>query len=165
MSNEELEQCYQTGAVEPPKGKSALVALLLIAVILLAGLCAILGAINRRLFVALGSQQASRLAVETVDTTEAKSSGVVSAQLEGEPVTELYQNYYDLPAGMYISEASQGQGLRPGDILLSVAGQSITSQEEFSAALARFRSGDRVEVVILREEQQITLTLTVEVEE
>ena len=50
----------------------------------------------------------------------------------------------------------------PGDVLLSINGQSITSQDALEESLYALNVGDSVEAVIYRsgEQYQLTLTLT-----
>lgn len=71
------------------------------------------------------------------------------------------QLYFNLPNGLYITgvdEASNAWavGIRPRDILLSVNGQGVTSQEELRIALSDFAVGDSVNVVIYRSGRQLT---------
>ena len=71
------------------------------------------------------------------------------------------QLYFNLPNALYITgvdEASNAWavGIRPRDILLSVNGQGVTSQEELRIALSDFAVGDSVNVVIYRSGRQLT---------
>ena len=51
LENQNVEQdSYKTGSTKPPKNRGGLVAGLLVAVILLAGVCSILGLMNVQLF-------------------------------------------------------------------------------------------------------------------
>ncbi len=165
--DETFDQRYQTGAVDPPKGHSGLVAVLLIAVILLAGSCAMMGAVNLRLFRAL-RQSNSDLSVYTREASpdlDAQMEGTVSAALEGDEITPMCQNYYGLPAGIYINQDADedtDQGIRRGDILLSVAGCRITTWEDLAGALDAYQPGDQVVVTVLRQDREISLILVVE---
>ena len=85
----------------------------------------------------------------------------------GEPVSTLHQYYYRLPAGMFITDVISGsdaalKGLEPGDILISLDGESITTAEELTTALYGYKVGDSIEAVIYRSKKQHTITLTVE---
>ena len=85
----------------------------------------------------------------------------------GEPVSSLYQYYYRLPAGMFITEVTPGsnadlQGLESGDILISLDGKTVTTAEELTTALYSYEVGDTIEAVIYRNKKQHTITLTVE---
>ena len=85
----------------------------------------------------------------------------------GEPVSTLYQYYYRLPAGLFITEVTEGsnadiQGLESGDILISLDGKTVTTADELSAALQSYDVGDTIQAVIYRNKKQHTITLTVE---
>jgi serine protease Do len=99
------------------------------------------------------------------------SQGYVSGRpcvgFTGEPVSALYQYYYRLPEGMFITEVTQGsdaalQGLVSGDILVTLDGTTITSADELTAFLYSYNVGDTMEAVIYRSKKYYTLTLTVE---
>lgn len=51
--------------------------------------------------------------------------------------------------------AAQKAGLKPGDVLLSIAGAPV-SEETILATLGRFKAGDEVEVVVLRDRARRT---------
>ncbi|MBQ7415822.1 MAG: trypsin-like peptidase domain-containing protein [Oscillospiraceae bacterium] len=94
-------------------------------------------------------------------------SGRPSIGISGEPLSALYQYYYRLPSGLFIKEITDGsnaaaQGLQAGDILVSLNGVSITSDEELSTFLYGCKVGDTVEAVIYRNQKKYTVKLTVE---
>lgn len=94
-------------------------------------------------------------------------AGSPSLGLSGEAVTEMIQNYYGLPAGIYITQVDTGsdaaiKGLTVGDILVSVNGTSIASAEDLIKAIAAYKIGDPIEAVIYRDGNPYTITLTVE---
>jgi serine protease Do len=94
-------------------------------------------------------------------------SGRPAMGISGEPVSALYQYYYRLPAGLYIKEVTPGsnaaaQGLEAGDILISLDGKSVTSDQELATFLYGYEVGDTVQAVIYRNQKRYTLTLTVE---
>ncbi len=78
-----------------------------------------------------------------------------------EPVTERYQYFYNLPAGLYITEAVDAV-LERGDILLTLDGTPITNQEELTAMLCRFKAGDTACVEILRDGSRVNVTVTID---
>lgn len=51
-------------------------------------------------------------------------------------------------------------GIRPGDVIVTVAGKQITSLESFLAELRRHDPGDRLVVEVIREDQRLTVTVT-----
>jgi Zn-dependent M28 family amino/carboxypeptidase len=48
-------------------------------------------------------------------------------------------------------------GLQRGDLLIRFAGEDVTDLEAFTAVLRRHRPGDEVEVVVLRDAEEVTL--------
>ena len=78
-------------------------------------------------------------------------------------VPSLYQYYYDVPAGLYVSEVLQAQpgGLKVKDILISVDGVRVRSEEDLQSVLSAFKVGEAVDTVIYRSgaEQKLTLRL------
>ena len=178
---------YQTGSTKPPKSHSGLVAFLLIAVIFLAGLTSILGIMNIRLFSALMAQPERTVSMSLHPDTKTGQSTVPQTPTEhiepepdqspvfmrpsmgftGEPVASLYQYYYRLPEGMFITEVTDGsnaahQGLASGDILVSLDGTTVTTAEELTSFLCSYQVGDTMEAVIYRSKKYHTITLTVE---
>lgn len=92
-------------------------------------------------------------------------SGRPNLGINCEPVTELYQHFYDLPAGLYITEIVTelaGVSLETGDILLTLDGQPVTTVQELEKALYRFAAGDEVSMEILRNGDRIHVTVTFE---
>lgn len=51
-------------------------------------------------------------------------------------------------------------GIRPGDVLLSVAGHAIATREDLQHALQQMRAGKPAELRVLRGGEEITVTLT-----
>ena len=94
-------------------------------------------------------------------------SGRPSMGISGEPVSALYQYYYRLPAGLYVKMVIEGsdaaaKGLTPGDILISLNGKTVTSDEELTEFLYGCQVGDTVEAVIYRNKTRYTVKLTIE---
>ena len=94
-------------------------------------------------------------------------SGRPTLGITGEAVTSFYQLYYDLPNGLYISAMESGcdaekQGLRVGDILLSLDDNRILTQTDLDNAVHAHQVGDVVSVTVYRDGTQGTFYLTVE---
>ena len=51
-------------------------------------------------------------------------------------------------------------GITGGDILIDLGGNRIGGLEDFDAALRKFKAGDKVEVVVLRDGKEVKLTVT-----
>lgn len=97
------------------------------------------------------------------------SQGYVSGRptlgIKGETLSNFYQHYYRLPAGLYITEVSTDShayrcGIEPGDLLLQVDDNRIISMDDLNAVLYRHQIGDSVNVVIYRAGQRASVTLT-----
>ena len=97
------------------------------------------------------------------------SQGYVSGRptlgLSGEALSNFYQHYDRLPAGLYITDVESGcdadvKGIQDGDILLSIGDSRVTTMEDLNAALQPHDVGDVVTVVVYRSGQQYQLDLT-----
>lgn len=172
--NQNFEQdSYQTGSTKPPKNRGGLVAGLLVAVILLAGVSSILGLMNIQLFRMLQEEKGSS-AFFSPNETKAVTPGQIDAS--GKPklglsvgsISELDQRYYHLPAGVLITEVDhQGcaatAGLAVGDIILTFNGVSILTPQALEQVLLACQAGDRAEVEFYRyrtqEMRKVTVTL------
>ena len=117
----------------------------------------------------LGFAIPSTTVKEVVD--QLLSQGYVSGRpglgLKGEAVTMVQQHFYRYPAGVLVTEVTDGsnadtQGLIAGDILLSLDGVRITSEDEMRNVLYSHRVGDTVEAIIYRSGRQYSVTLTLE---
>ena len=92
-------------------------------------------------------------------------SGRPDIGLEGEAVSRFYQNYYHMPAGLYITHVDTGsdaheKGIEYGHILISINNQRITDMDSLNTVLYAHDAGDTVNVVIYRSGKQYSLTLT-----
>ncbi len=153
------QDSYKTGSTKPPKSRGGLVAGLLIAVILLAGVSSILGVMNIHLFRMLEADRGNLVAFLENMPTEAKTAGDDSGSpmpgLTVSDISELDQRYFGLPAGVLITAAeTQGcaakAGLAAGDIIMSINGSEVLSVQELEQALKDCQEGDRIEVTFYR---------------
>ena len=94
-------------------------------------------------------------------------SGRPSLGITGESVSNFYQHYYRMPAGLYITEIAPdsdaaAKGIVTGDILLAVGETRISSEEDLHNALYNLKPGDSVTVIIYRYgvQYQVDLTLS-----
>ena len=99
------------------------------------------------------------------------SQGYVSGRpylgIQGESVSELYQYFYHLPQGLFLTQVDSGsdaeaKGLCQGDILMSLDGVSVTSYQDLTTILYNYEVGDTIEAVIFRNNKQYSVKLTVE---
>lgn len=82
--------------------------------------------------------------------------GRPSLGLKGESLSLFYQHFYRLPAGLVVTQVDAGgaaclAGVRTGDILVSIDGAAVTSQEELNAAVYSHEVGDVLELGIYRD--------------
>ena len=94
-------------------------------------------------------------------------SGRPTLGLIGEEITRFDQYYYRIPAGLYITDVAADshayqQGIEAGDILISINGQRITTQEELNNLIYTMNIGDDLEAIIYRggNQYRVRLTLT-----
>lgn len=168
---------YQTGSTTPPKQHSALVAVLLVLVIFLAGLCSILGLINIKMFTVFYEDQQEEIPVsldDSSDLLEQEASMTTGEEkmligIAGEPVSPVYQRHFQLPEGLFITYVEKGtsaydQGIREGDVLIRLGEMKITEESHIQSFLKGRALGETYQAVIYRRDtdSQITLQLTVE---
>ena len=94
-------------------------------------------------------------------------SGRPTLGIVGEGITSFYQLYFGLPNGLRITHLDANsnaakEGIREGDIILSINGTRITYQEELEAVLYNCKVGDTVEVVIYRSGRQGVFNIVVQ---
>ncbi len=97
------------------------------------------------------------------------SQGYVSGRptlgITGESVSNFYQYYYRMPAGLYITELEENceaerKGIETGDILISIDDNRITGMDSLKSALLNYAVGDTVTAVIYRSGKQYSVSLT-----
>ena len=61
-----------------------------------------------------------------------------------------------------VSEGSgaQAAGIKAGDVIVKIAGKKVHNMAELQESLATHRPGDKVEVTIIRDKREKTLTVT-----
>ncbi len=138
---------YRTGQTQPEKSSRGLIAFLLICVILLGGVVSILSLMNIHLLAKL--QQANTetpLSFAQGDTTPVEPEGVslTVAGITVQELPELYQQLYDLPAGLYVVDAPENGHIAPGDVLTQFDGAAVTTLEELNTLYSQKKSGDRL---------------------
>ena len=97
--------------------------------------------------------------------TQGYVSGRPTLGIEGEALSTFYQHYYRLPAGLYITQVDPGsdaynQGIRDGDMLLSVDDQRISTMDDLKSILFDREVGETVEVIIYRAGERYRANLT-----
>ena len=86
----------------------------------------------------------------------------IGAQVE--EITDLYQNYWQLPDGLRITAVS-AEGLQSGDILTRINGQSICTTEDLYDVLRNCHIGQEVEVQVYRNKITQSFTITIHEEQ
>ena len=96
------------------------------------------------------------------------SQGYVSGRptlgIHGELLSTFYQHYYQLPAGLYVSSVDAGSpaeraGIGPGDILLYVDENPITTMDSLINVLSGHHIGDNVNTIVYRGGQQYNISM------
>jgi 2-alkenal reductase len=83
------------------------------------------------------------------------------------PVDPTVASAYELPAefGAYVQEVEAGTpaaeaGLQSGDIITAIDGQPIDAENGFVTVLMRFDPGQEVEMTVIRDGSEMTVTVT-----
>lgn len=98
--------------------------------------------------------------------TQGYVSGRPTLGITVEAVSRFDQFYFRIPSGMYVMEVeapgpSEEQLLEPGDILISLNGIALVTQNQLDAMIHSCQVGDTLEALVYRDGRQLTLTLTV----
>ena len=93
-------------------------------------------------------------------------SGRIYLGIQGHEIDEFYENYYDIPQGIFITELDENSGLyqrgvREGDILLNLADTRILDFDTLNNLLGELIDGQEVTAVVYRDGTQYQLTVTV----
>ena len=86
--------------------------------------------------------------------------------LSGDTVTAFDQAYFHIPQGLYLNGVAPGSdaahlGIEPGDILVSLDGEAINTQNQLDILVNSLEIGDTVTAVFYRNGEEQTFTLTV----
>ncbi|MBM7866762.1 trypsin-like serine protease [Heliobacterium gestii] len=84
--------------------------------------------------------------------------------VEGVYISEAISAYYDLPQGFYIRKVSPNSpaaaaGLRRGDVIQSLDGNSFTGVSAFSNLIAAHGVGDTIQLNVSRQGESITVAV------
>lgn len=98
--------------------------------------------------------------------TQGYVSGRPTLGITVEAISQFDQYYFRIPSGMYVTAVetpgpSEQQLLESGDILISLNGIALTTQNQLDAMINSCKVGDTLEAVVYRDGKQLTLTLTV----
>lgn len=165
---------WQTGRTQPPKHYNGLIAFLLVLVILLSGISSALSIMNLKLYQKLNvvehdAQVSFSRSSEAQAPTAAVHEEVQILQthlgISGTMIPKVYQRYYKLPGGIYISRVAdkseaQEKGLVAGDIIIALNGQAIQEGMTLDLLVQSLTAGDSVELSVSRSGSVFTVTLT-----
>ena len=157
---------YSTGGTQPPRNHGGLVAFLLVLVIFLCGVSTALGLMNIQLFRQLSAQ----LEAETAPVVFSQSSAVEVDQtpsvlgIEGMAVPDFWQNYHNLPRGIYVTDVHAGSdarnsGVLPGDILIACNNTELTELQNLQQLLEIHEPGSAVTLCLYRDGEHIELSV------
>ena len=145
---------YRTGRTHPRKNRNGLIAFLLICVIFLCGVVSALGLLNIRLFRQLQEANGEApLSFAQGDITPVAPEGdsLTITDITVQEMPDMYQQIYNLPAGLYVIDAPANSPVLPGDVLTEFDGTAIADLEELSALFAQKKEGDQLWFTFHRE--------------
>ena len=87
--------------------------------------------------------------------------------ISGRNVTEEISQAYGLPVGVYVQVVSEGgaadlAGVRVGDIIIAVNGETITNYDELNSAKDKYKAGDTITLTVTRNGSDIDFQLTLQ---
>jgi serine protease Do len=85
--------------------------------------------------------------------------------ISGIDITDTISLYYSLPKGVYVSSVGSGSaaekaGIKVGDVITKMDGKTIESMSDLEDVKEKHKAGDKVSVVIVRNNTTMTLNLT-----
>lgn len=174
---------YETGSTRPPRDRGGNTAVLLVAVILLVGIAQALGVVNIHMLrkLAMDAQAPDTLylfdaAEPTAPVDETEPAWLEESQglgLQGQTVTNFDRRFYELPKGVLVTDVAHSYGahqagVRAGDVIVSLNGNNVETNEQLQSALSGCRPGETVQLGLYRsqtgEELAVTITLSEEEE-
>lgn len=122
-------------------------------------------AISRKQSLAVGTEMLLDVVEQLMEN--GKVEGRPSLGLEVEALSALHQQFWHLPGGLQVTHLEEGSmaeraGLHRGDIFLELEGSRVSRKEDLYDLLYSSCPGDSIRVLIFRNDQQLTLELTVE---
>lgn len=113
-----------------------------------------------------------KIATKTIETTErppyVEVKGTAQPTRGGtRPYFGSIPEFGNEEPGYAISGSAPGSpaekgGLKGGDRVVKFGGTPVANLDDFDAALRKFKSGDQVDVVVVRDKQEVTLKVTLD---
>ncbi len=164
---------WQTGRTQPPKRYRGVIAFLIVLVILLSGISTALSIMNLKLYWKLNTvnhtpQVAFSRSDEVPQATDVVHEEVRVLQehlgISGTWIPEVYQRYYKLPTGVYVSQVAdhseaKEKGILAGDIITRINGQEIIDHLFLDLWASTLDVGDSVELMLYRSGSEVSVTL------
>ena len=165
---------YQTGRTQPPKRYGGLIAFLIVLVILLSGISTALSIMNMKLYWKLSTQETTpQVAFSRGDGTPVATEAVSHEEalalqeplgITGTIIPRVYQNYYRLPNGLYVTQVESGSqasenGLVVGDIITKLDDWVIQDDLALSLYAKSIKKGEDVTLTLYRNGNEYTVTL------
>lgn len=96
--------------------------------------------------------------------------GRVSMGIMCQAIPSTVTQYYNLPAGIYVSTVQEGSaaeaaGLKEGDIICALSGTEITSVTELKVLLKEYKPGDTVTLTVYQNESRQTVDMDITFDE
>ena len=161
MDKQDFE--YRTGQTQPAKSSRGIIAFLLICVIVLGGLVSVLGMMNIHLLGKLNAGDTDSPVSFAAGDTAPTVGDSLSLTVEGFRLQELptlYQELYDLPAGLYVVDAPEESPVKPGDVLLTFAGTPVSSLSLLHSLYNSHTPEEQLVLTFHREGQTFSHTIT-----
>lgn len=172
---EQPNSTYQTGSTQPPKSRHGLIAFLLIMITILSSVVTVLGMMNIRLSKLLKLQDIQPVSYEPQEQIAQVDSVPQAASLDVDlpvlgltcvEIDSLYRSYHQLPQGLYVTQIEKGScadlaGLQAGDVLISCDDAPIVKKDAFFDYVGQLDSGSTIRLTVFRDNQQITIDLTI----
>ena len=162
---------WQTGRTEPPKRYSALISVLLVLVILLSGISTALSILNFKLYKQLTlPQETPPISFSrSADMPETADAHIEDLSLEGfglrgTVIPSVYQRYYKLPGGIYVTKVTASseafiKGIVAGDIITRIGDTPVADITDLEKLTGSFTPGQEVTLHLYRNGTESCITL------
>lgn len=87
--------------------------------------------------------------------------------ISGTNVTQEVSQAYGLPIGVYVRGVEEGSsadlaGIRVGDVIIAINGETISNYEELNAAKDNYKAGDTITLTVTRNGQDLDIQLVLQ---
>ncbi len=172
MKNKAMQNEYRTGGHIHHRGYGALFAVGIFLFLTLTGML-----LTAVLFMLRVSTLETHKVIASLETPDETQSIYNDLHMEGlvmdctelgitcQSISEFCENYYALPAGIYIVRVQKHtpaalQGVLPGDILIKANGEPIRLPTTLQSIVEQSSAGESLELEFVRKEKTYTIYLT-----